>query len=68
MFQRTSGTGITRSAEAPRRGGLGLFFAVTFSTTWAFWLIAIALGGSPTSSPTAVPYLLGGFGPVFGAL
>ncbi|MFI6702885.1 lysostaphin resistance A-like protein [Streptomyces sp. NPDC050509] len=78
MFQRTSGTGPTRSGGAPRqvggggvqgrRSGLVLFFAVTFTTSWAFWLIAIALGGSPTSSPTAVPFLLGGFGPVFGAI
>ncbi|MET9478738.1 type II CAAX endopeptidase family protein [Streptomyces sp. NPDC006638] len=62
------GIGTARSGEALRGSGLGLFFAVTFATTWAFWLIAIALGGSPTSSPAAVPYLLGGFGPVFGAL
>ncbi|MDX3855736.1 type II CAAX endopeptidase family protein [Streptomyces sp. AK02-01A] len=78
MFHRKSGTGTTRSGEAPRqvqagdihgrKSGLALFFAVTFTTTWAFWLIAIALGGSPTSSPTAIPYLLGGFGPVFGAI
>ncbi|MFD3910863.1 CPBP family intramembrane glutamic endopeptidase [Streptomyces sp. NPDC058603] len=78
MFQRKSGTGPTESGGAPRRAGAGdtggrysglaLFFAVTFTTTWTFWLIAIALGGSPTSSPTAVPYLLGGFGPVFGAI
>ncbi|MFD7897199.1 CPBP family intramembrane glutamic endopeptidase [Streptomyces sp. NPDC059743] len=78
MFQRKSGTGPTGSGEAPRQagagdvqgrpGGLALFFAVTFTTTWAFWLVAIVLGGSPTSSPTAVPYLLGGFGPVFGAI
>ncbi|QIQ03893.1 type II CAAX endopeptidase family protein [Streptomyces liangshanensis] len=56
MFEQKSGS------------GLRLFFTVTFATTWAFWLTAIALGGSATSSPTAVPYLLGGFGPVFGAL
>ncbi|QXE33868.1 CPBP family intramembrane metalloprotease [Streptomyces sp. GMY02] len=78
MFQRKSGGGLTGSGEAPRqieasgvqgrRSGLGLFFAVTFTTTWTFWLTAILLGGSPTSSPTAVPYLLGGFGPVFGAI
>ncbi|WP_405985364.1 CPBP family intramembrane glutamic endopeptidase [Streptomyces sp. NBC_00872] len=78
MFQRKSGTGPTGSGEelrqagagdiSGRQSGLALFFAVTFATTWTFWLIAIALGGSPTSSPTAVPYLLGGFGPVFGAI
>ncbi|MFJ9027659.1 lysostaphin resistance A-like protein [Streptomyces sp. NPDC102274] len=78
MFHRKSGSGTTGSGEGPRQaevddihgrpGGLALFFAVTFATTWAFWLTAIALGGSPTSSPTAVPFLLGGFGPVFGAI
>ncbi|MFG1928504.1 CPBP family intramembrane glutamic endopeptidase [Cryptosporangium sp. NPDC048952] len=47
---------------------LGLFFTVAFGTTWACWLTAIALGGSPTSLPTAIPYLLGGFGPVYGAI
>ena len=47
---------------------LGLFWAVTFTTTWAFWFAAIAIGGTPTSFPTAIPYLLGGFGPVFGAI
>ncbi|MGW6740643.1 CPBP family intramembrane glutamic endopeptidase [Streptomyces sp. NPDC055025] len=78
MFQQKSGGGLTGSGEAPRqaeaggiqgrRSGLGLFFAVTFAMTWTFWLIVITLGGSPTSSPTAIPFLLGGFGPVFGAI
>ncbi|MFF2524220.1 CPBP family intramembrane glutamic endopeptidase [Streptomyces liangshanensis] len=78
MFQQNSRVGHTVSGEAPRqvedggvrarRSGLGLFFAVTFATTWTFWLTAIALGGSLTSSPTALPFLLGGFGPVFGAI
>ncbi|WP_426513523.1 CPBP family intramembrane glutamic endopeptidase [Dactylosporangium sp. McL0621] len=56
------------TATPPRPGGLGLFWAVTFATTWTCWLGAIAIGGTPTSFPTAVPYLLGGFGPVFGAI
>lgn len=69
MFHRKSGTGPSTNGDATRReSGLALFFAVTFSTTWAFWLCAIALGGTPTSFPTAFPYLLGGFGPVFGAI
>jgi len=51
-----------------RRSGLALFWAVTFTTTLACWLTAIAIGGKPTSFPTAIPYLLGGFGPVYGAL
>jgi membrane protease YdiL (CAAX protease family) len=51
-----------------RRSSLALFWTVTFTTTWTCWLIAIALGGPPTSSPTVIPYLLGGFGPVFGAI
>lgn len=69
MFHRkSSGTGPSTNGDATRReSGLALFFTVTFTTTWAFWLAAVALGGSATSFPTAVPYLLGGFGPVFGA-
>ena len=51
-----------------RSSGLALFFTVTFVTTWVFWGIAIALGGPPTSPPTVIPYLLGGFGPAFGAI
>jgi uncharacterized protein len=62
--------GILVSIATPvrRKSGLALFWAVTFTTTWAFWLVAIALGGPPTSSPTIIPFLLGGFGPVFGAI
>jgi membrane protease YdiL (CAAX protease family) len=59
---------VTTANPVRQKSGLALFWAVTFTTTWAFWLIAIALGGSPTSSPTVIPYLLGGFGPVFGAI
>ncbi|MFD3519296.1 CPBP family intramembrane glutamic endopeptidase [Streptomyces sp. NPDC058653] len=76
MFQRKSAAVLTGSGDVSRRveagevrrSGVALFFAVTFTTTGVFWLTAILLGGSPTSSPTAVPYLLGGFGPVFGAV
>ncbi|WP_066366584.1 CPBP family intramembrane glutamic endopeptidase [Herbidospora mongoliensis] len=50
------------------RKDLVIFFTVAFTTTYAFWLSAIALGGAPTSFPTAVPFLLGGFGPVIGAI
>ncbi|MFG2936707.1 type II CAAX prenyl endopeptidase Rce1 family protein [Streptomyces sp. NPDC048282] len=59
------------TATAPpvrRPGDLALYFAVTFTTSWAFWLAAIALGGSVKDSPAAVPYVLGGFGPVIGAI
>ncbi|HEV7973464.1 CPBP family intramembrane glutamic endopeptidase [Amycolatopsis sp.] len=59
---------MTTATPLRQKSGLALFWAVTFTTTWAFWAIAIALGGPPTSSPTVVPYLLGGFGPVFGAI
>ncbi|MFJ7999840.1 lysostaphin resistance A-like protein [Streptomyces sp. NPDC096310] len=51
-----------------RPSGLGLFLAVTFTTSWASWLVAIWLGGSSTSSPTVLPYLFGAFGPSIGAL
>jgi len=51
-----------------RKSGLGLFWAVTFTWTGALWGAAIALGGPAMTSPTVVPYLLGGFGPVVGAI
>jgi membrane protease YdiL (CAAX protease family) len=50
------------------RRSLLLFLAVTFVTSWGFWLIAMKTGGSAKHAPTIVPYLLGGFGPVFGAI
>jgi uncharacterized protein len=56
------------TTPARQKTDLTVFWTVTFTTTWAFWLTAIAMGGSPTSSPTVLPYLLGGFGPVFGAI
>jgi membrane protease YdiL (CAAX protease family) len=59
-------TSIASTARRP--SGLGLFWAVTFATTWALWIVAIALGQPPTSFPTVVCYLLGGFGPVYGAI
>lgn len=68
MHTPRKGNGVTIAAPTRPRGGLTAFWAVTFGWTFAFWLLAIALGGSATSSPTAVPYLLGGFGPVIGAI
>lgn len=59
---------MTSANPAGRKSGVGLFFAVTFATTWSLWLVAIVLGGSVMSFPTVIPYLLGGFGPVFGAI
>ncbi|GHH31450.1 type II CAAX endopeptidase family protein [Lentzea cavernae] len=56
------------NAQASRGSGLATFFAVTFITTWGCWLVAIALGQPPTTFPTVIPFLLGGFGPVFGAI
>ncbi|MEU3647335.1 type II CAAX endopeptidase family protein [Lentzea sp. NPDC034063] len=56
------------NARAGRGSGLATFFAVTFITTWGFWLVAIVLGQPPTTFPTVIPFLLGGFGPVFGAI
>jgi membrane protease YdiL (CAAX protease family) len=55
----------TTSVRHPR--GLTLFFAVTFTTSWMCWLIAIMIGGSATAFPTVIPYLIGGFGPAIGA-
>jgi membrane protease YdiL (CAAX protease family) len=59
---------MTIASPVRRKSGLALFWAVTFTTSWAFWLVAILLGGPPMSSPTAIPYLLGGFGPVIAAI
>lgn len=55
------------STESHRSRGLVLFFTVTFLTSWAAWFIAIRLGGSSTTSPTVIPYVIGAFGPLFGA-
>ncbi|HUR04904.1 MAG TPA: CPBP family intramembrane glutamic endopeptidase, partial [Nonomuraea sp.] len=59
---------MTISTPVRQKSGLAAFWAVTFTTSWALWLIAIKLGGSPMSFPTVIPYLLGGFGPVIGAI
>ncbi|WP_410612301.1 hypothetical protein [Amycolatopsis sp. lyj-109] len=59
---------MSLASPVRRKSGLALFWAVTFTTSWACWLVAILLGGPPTSSPTVIPYLLGGFGPVIGAI
>jgi membrane protease YdiL (CAAX protease family) len=59
---------MSLASPVRQKSGLALFWAVTFTTSWAFWLVAILLGGPPTSSPTVIPYLLGGFGPVIGAI
>ncbi|MFC4588004.1 CPBP family intramembrane glutamic endopeptidase [Sphaerisporangium corydalis] len=59
---------MTIAPPVRQRSGLALFFAVTFTWTWAFWLVAISLGGPAMTSPTVIPYLLGGFGPVIGAI
>jgi membrane protease YdiL (CAAX protease family) len=56
------------STPARKHNSLGIFFTVTFATSWACWLIAIAMGGSPMKSPAAIPYLLGAFGPTIGAI
>lgn len=60
--------GMTISTPVRQKSGLAAFWAVTFTTSWALWLVAIKLGGSPMSFPTVIPYVLGGFGPVIGAI
>jgi membrane protease YdiL (CAAX protease family) len=59
---------VTITPPVSQKSGLALFWAVTFATTWALWFVAIKLGGPAMSSPTVIPYLLGGFGPVIGAI
>ncbi|PSK95455.1 CAAX prenyl protease-like protein [Murinocardiopsis flavida] len=56
------------TTPARRPSGLVLFFAVTFGTSWASWLLAIWLGGPAMSAPVAIPYVFGAFGPMVGAL
>ena len=55
------------STDDGARRGLFLFFILTFLVSWGAWLVAIALGGSAKSSPTAIPYVIGAFGPLIGA-
>ncbi|MDH6628854.1 membrane protease YdiL (CAAX protease family) [Streptomyces sp. LBL] len=59
---------MTSATPIHHKSSLAIFGAVTFTTSWGFWLIAIALGGSVKDSPSVLPYVLGGFGPVFGAI
>jgi membrane protease YdiL (CAAX protease family) len=61
-------TRVSNATVVRQKSGLALFWVVTFTMTWACWLIAIALGGPVMTSPTVIPFLLGGFGPVFGAI
>ncbi|MGW7518697.1 CPBP family intramembrane glutamic endopeptidase [Streptomyces sp. NPDC054796] len=58
----------TTTPTRRRGGGLPLFLAVTFLTSWTAWALAMALGGTAMSAPAVAPYLLGAFGPLFGAL
>ncbi|MFD9169947.1 CAAX amino terminal protease self- immunity [Streptomyces sp. ADI98-12] len=62
---------VSTPATAPgrRRGDLILFMAIAFGVSWACWGTAIGLGGPATpDSPTYLPFLLGAFGPLVGAL
>lgn len=59
---------MTSTTPAHKQSGLVLFLAVTFTVSWVSWLIAIALGGPAMSPPTVIPYVLGAFGPVIGAI
>lgn len=59
---------MTTTPPAHQKGGLTLFFAVTFAATWACWLVTIVLGEPAMSFPAIVPYLLGAFGPTIGAV
>ena len=61
--------GATAPGPADSRStGLVLFMAVSFATSWALWALAMALDGSATEPPAMGPYVLGAFGPLFGAL
>lgn len=59
---------MTTATPARQDNGLTIFWIVTFAWTFAFWGGAIVLGGSAMTSPTLIPFMLGGFGPVVGAI
>lgn len=59
---------MTTAPPIRQKSGLALYFTVTFAASWAFWLIAIVIGGPAMSFPTMIPYLLGAFGPSIGAI
>ncbi|MCG5435407.1 CPBP family intramembrane glutamic endopeptidase [Micromonospora foliorum] len=59
---------MTTATSARQHDGLTTFWIVTFAWAFAFWLFAITLDEPAMTSPTLVPYLLGGFGPAIGAI
>ncbi|SOD63172.1 Membrane protease YdiL, CAAX protease family [Streptomyces zhaozhouensis] len=51
------------------RADLILFMAISFGVSWACWGTAIGFGGeAEAGTPTYLPFLLGAFGPLIGAL
>lgn len=67
----TTSMPATRAASAgpgSYRNDLILFMAIAFGVSWACWFTAIGTGGSSMEPPTALPFLLGAFGPLAGAL
>ncbi|MET7640810.1 type II CAAX endopeptidase family protein [Streptomyces sp. NPDC005438] len=61
------GTG-TAPTPGRYRNDLALFLAIAFVTSWLAWSVAIAVGGESTAPPANLPYTLGAFGPLAGAL
>lgn len=61
---------LTSSALAPGhyRNDLTLFLGIAFATSWLAWGMAMVLGGESTEPPANLPYTLGAFGPLAGAL
>jgi len=49
--------------NAPSRGDLAIFLALTYGISWLFWVPTAIFGGRPTESLWVIPFLLGGFGP-----
>ncbi|WAP56976.1 CPBP family intramembrane glutamic endopeptidase [Streptomyces sp. S465] len=58
----------TPSVPDRRRSDLILFMAIAFGVSWVSWSAAIGIGGEAMKSPAALPYLVGAFGPLTGAL
>ncbi|HEX8628398.1 MAG TPA: CPBP family intramembrane glutamic endopeptidase [Catenuloplanes sp.] len=66
LDDRTHRRGVTRPGVVGP--DLGFFLAVTFAVSWSAWGLAILTDRPATTPPTVVLFLLGGFGPAFGAL
>ncbi|MEU4653393.1 CPBP family intramembrane glutamic endopeptidase [Streptomyces sp. NPDC023723] len=60
---------LTPTTPDRRRADLTLFMVIAFAVSWGCWAAAMAIGGpAKNGEPSYVPFLLGAFGPLIGAL